>query len=167
MTETICIRDAEPTDFETVLRLNQAFVHFLSPLDLDLLAALGQAAAYFRVAEMGGDVMAFLIAFTPGASYASQNYLWFDSRFDGFAYIDRIVVAQRAQGNAVGVGLYDDLAAFAKGQGLTQLTCEYNIEPMNEGSAIFHDRYGFKEVGQQDLAGQQKRVSMQACVFTD
>jgi len=167
MAETIQIRDAVPADFKTVLRLNQAFVHFLSPLDLNLLAALGGEAAYFRVAEMDGDVVAFLIALTPGASYASQNYLWFDTRFDGFAYIDRIVVAERAQGNAVGARLYDDLAAFAKGQGLKQLTCEYNIEPMNEGSAIFHDRYGFKEVGQQDLPELQKCVSMQVYALTE
>lgn len=157
----IIVRDARPEDFEAVLRLNEAFVHFLSPLDLDLLAGLAEEAAYFRVVEMDGRVAAFLIAFLPGASYASPNYLWFDGQFDDFAYIDRIVVSARSQGKSLGVHLYDDLAAFARANGQRQLTCEYNIEPMNEGSAKFHGRYGFKEIGQQELEG-GKIVSLQA-----
>ena len=162
MTENITIRDAQATDLEVVLKLNEAFVHFLSPLDLAGLAALGAEAAYFRVVELEGNVAAFLIAYTPGSDYQSDNYQWFDSRYDDFAYIDRIVVAARAQGKALGVKLYDDLAEFAQEQGLAKLTCEYNIQPMNEGSARFHERYGFKEIGQQELAGGQKRVSLQA-----
>lgn len=159
--QDIVIRDATPNDMEVVLRLNEAFVHFLSPLDLDLLAALAEEASYFRVIEHEGHVAGFLIAMLPGASYASSNYLWFDGQFDDFAYIDRIVVAQRDQGKALGVALYDNLAEFARDKGLKQLTCEYNIRPLNEGSAAFHERYGFREIGQQEHEN-GKRVSLQA-----
>lgn len=147
---------------ERVLGLNETFVHFLSPLDLTQLKALKEKAAYFRVVEAKGQAVAFLIAFSPNAAYESVNYSWFDDRFDDFAYIDRIVVAASAQGQALGVKLYNDLAAFARSHQLKQLTCEYNVKPMNEGSAKFHQRYGFKEIGQLDLENGKKRVSMQA-----
>jgi len=155
------IRDASLADLEDVLKLNEAFVHFLSPLTLETLVTLGDAADYFRVVELNGDIAAFLIGFFPGSDYASVNYQWFNSRFDDFTYIDRVVVSARAQGQSLGPKLYDDLCKFAASNGYTQLVCEYNIKPVNEGSAKFHDRYGFKEIGRQDLAG-GKQVSMQA-----
>jgi uncharacterized protein len=156
----ISVRDVRKSDFGAVLRLNEVFVHFLSPLDLAELKALAEEAAYFRVIEMDGAIVAFLIAFLPDASYDSVNYHWFDSRFDDFAYVDRIAVSATAQGRSVGRRLYDDFAAFAVGKGMKQLACEYYCAPMNEGSAKFHQRYGFTEIGQQVLAS-GKSVSLQ------
>jgi len=158
----ILIRDVCGSDIASVLGLNETYVEFLSPLDLAGLEALAEEAAYFRIVKMAGEVVAFLIAFTPGASYDSINYRWFDGQFDDFVYVDRIVVAEKAQGRSLGVKLYDDLAKFARAQNLNQMTCEYNIEPMNEGSAKFHQRYGFNEIGQQTLPGGTKRVSFQS-----
>ena len=165
MPEKIGIRDACETDLEAVLCLNKTFEHFLSPLDLGELVALVDAAAYSRVAEIDGKIAAFLVAFVSKAKYDSVNYRWFDGRFDDFAYIDRIAVVASAQGQSLGPRLYDDLANFARSKGLAQLTCEYYIEPMNEGSARFHKRYGFKEIGQQALEGGKKRVSLQSCAL--
>jgi len=156
------IRDAVSSDFAAILELNESFVHFLSPLDLDGLAALGEAAGYFRIVEIDGEVVAFLIAFLPDTAYQSENYGWFDKRFDDFAYIDRIVVSTQAQGQALGTKLYDDLAIYVLDLGLKQIVCEYYIEPMNSGSAKFHARYGFEEIGQQTLSESKKRVSLQA-----
>lgn len=161
MRDTISIVDTVPEHFAQVLELNETFVHFLSPLDIQSLKALAEEAGYFRVAVVDGKVLAFLIAVYPGAHYASPNYLWFDREFDDFAYIDRIVVSRTAQGKSLATKLYNDLGMIARAKGITKLACEYNIKPMNEGSAKFHDRYGFREVGQQQL-GDKKRVSLQA-----
>jgi predicted GNAT superfamily acetyltransferase len=160
--QAVYIRDSLEGDLEAILKLNEAFVHFLSPLTLAGLAALGAKADYFRVAEFDGHVAAFLVGFLPGSDYESLNYQWFNDNFADFVYVDRIVVSPRAQGQSIGVKLYDDLAGFASDRNLKQLVCEYNIKPNNEGSAKFHARYGFKEVGQQDLDGGNKRVSLQA-----
>lgn len=155
------IIDAQPKHFAQILDLNEQFVHFLSPLDSDSLRNLIEEAGYFRIVEVDGDVAAFLIAMFPGAKYDSPNYVWFDKQWDDFAYIDRIVVSQRVQGRSMGSRLYDDLAKVALKRGLKRMTCEYNLKPMNEGSAKFHDRYGFREVGVQELQG-GKVVSLQA-----
>jgi predicted GNAT superfamily acetyltransferase len=42
------------------------------------------------------------------------------------------------------------------------VTCEYNIEPPNEASRRFHDKFGFREIGTQWLDDGTKRVSLQA-----
>jgi len=162
MKSPIEIRDVTPEDMGAILSLNEEFVHFLSPLCEAELARLGGKADYFRVAVIDERVVGFLLAFVPGVNYNSLNYRWFNNRFDDFAYIDRIVVASDAQGRALGAKLYDDLVAFAATRGLSQLTCEYNIMPMNEGSAKFHKRYGFTEIGQQALSDNEKRVSLQS-----
>lgn len=156
------IEDASERHMASVLQLNEQFVHYLSPLDADSLAELAQMSDYFRVVELQDEVVAFLIALFPGANYDSPNYRWFDGQGADFAYIDRIVVSDKARGLSLGTRLYDDLGAYARSQGINRLTCEYNIRPMNEGSARFHERYGFVEVGQQQLAG-GKVVSLQTC----
>ncbi len=161
MTDMVSIVDAVPEHFPQVLELNKTFVHYLSPLDIQSLTALAKVADYFRVAVVDEEVIAFLIALYPGVEYASPNYVWFDRELDDFAYIDRIVVSHAGQGKSLATRLYNDLGLMARASGLNKLTCEYNIKPMNEGSAKFHERYGFQEVGQQQL-GDNKLVSLQA-----
>lgn len=42
-----------------------------------------------------------------------------------------------------------------------------DIEPPNEASRRFHQRYGFNELGTQSVAGGKKRVSLQAVSLPD
>jgi predicted GNAT superfamily acetyltransferase len=42
------------------------------------------------------------------------------------------------------------------------VTAEIDIEPPNPVSLKFHERFGFKEVGKQAVAGGKKIVSLQA-----
>jgi len=156
------IRDATASDFPDLLRLNEESVHFLSPLSPARLEALFGEAAYCRVVEDGDTVCGFLLAFGEASRYDSPNYLWFDGRFDRFLYIDRVVVSAAHQGRGIGKRLYDDLFVFARRAGIPRLTCEFDIEPPNETSRRFHERYGFSELGTQAVAGGKKRVSLQA-----
>jgi len=45
---------------------------------------------------------------------------------------------------------------------LPAAACDFEIEPPNPVSARFHARFGFREVGQQRVAGGTKAVSLQA-----
>ena len=155
------IRDAVTGDYGALLALNEASVEYLSPLDRERLARLHAAAAWHRVVVDDGVVLAFLLAFRECASYDSPNYLWFCRRYPRFVYVDRVVVDERARGRGCGKLLYDDAIAYARRAGSAVLVCEYNLEPPNEGSAAFHRRFGFEEVGTQRLDG-GKRVSLQA-----
>lgn len=154
------IRDAVDDDFPAVLALNAESERFLSPMDAGRLQRLHRMAAYHRVVELQGEVLAFLLAFREGADYDSPNYRWFGERYRHFLYIDRVVVAAAEQGKRLGALLYDDLFAFARTGGIERITCEFDIDPPNEASRRFHARHGFVEVGTQALPG-GKRVSLQ------
>ena len=155
------IRPATPADFPAILALNQASVHFLAPMDHSRLLGLDAGSSYHRVVEHDARVLAFLLVFREGASYDSPNYQWFAARHARFLYIDRIVVSADARGLGLGPRLYEDLIAFAAHVDIRMLCCEYDLEPPNPGSARFHARFGFHEVGQQRVAEGKKAVSLQ------
>lgn len=156
------IRAATESDFDDILGLNDREVEKTSPMDRERLVRLVHMSAYCKVAAAQDQVVAFLIAIREQAPYESENYRWFAGRLETFLYIDRIVVAQEYAGRGVGSRLYDDLFAFARSQGVETVTCEYNLDPPNPASRAFHDKFGFKELGTQWLAGGSKRVSLQA-----
>jgi uncharacterized protein len=155
------IRPATPADFPAILTLNEASVAVLAPMDQARLAALHAGAAYHRVVEENGAVLAFLLVFREGTDYDSPNYRWFAARHPRFLYIDRIVVSAEARGRGLGPALYEDLMGVARDTGVELLCCEYDLEPPNPGSARFHARFGFREVGQQRVADGKKAVSLQ------
>lgn len=143
------LADAPETALAEVLALNEAVEELTAPLDAARLGAL-VAGALLAEARMTpeGRVAGFLIGFGPVADYDSPNYAWFRSRMDGFAYVDRVVVAPWAQGWGVARALYADFAAVARAAGLTRLVCEVNRVPPNPASDAFHAALGFAELGQ-------------------
>ena len=155
------LRDATAADFPAILALNEASVHFLSPLDHARLEALHAAAAWHRVAEHEGAVVACVLAFRECAAYDSPNYRWFLRRYPRYLYIDRIVVSEAARGLGLGRTLYEDAMQYMRRAGIGLLCCEYDIEPPNPGSAVFHARMGFSEAGRQRVADGRKEVSLQ------
>lgn len=155
------IRPTTVADFPAILALNEASVAVLAPMDHARLEALHAGASHHVVAEENGSVLAFLLVFREGADYDSPNYRWFAARYPCFLYIDRIVVSAAARGQGLGPALYQDLIAVARDTGVPLLCCEYDLEPPNPGSAHFHARFGFKEVGQQRVAEGKKAVSLQ------
>lgn len=155
------VRDAQPRDFDAIARLNRESEHFMSRMDRARLDVLASQAVYLRVAEVDGEVAAFLLGFAPGSAYESENYRWFSARYDDFVYIDRIAVGGRFRGRGIGALLYADLFAFARERRSPRVVCEFDIEPPNAVSAKFHARFGFREVGSQRVSYADKRVSMQ------
>ena len=159
---TLEFREIVETDFEAILKLNDAEVKQTSPLDADSLRSLVLMSAHSSVVTLDGEVAAFLIALREGTSYASENYRWFVARLPRFLYVDRVVVDARFSGCGIGSRLYADLFAFARTQEVDTVTCEYNLVPPNPASRAFHAKHGFCELGTQWVAGGSKRVSLQA-----
>lgn len=157
----IIIRTAKPADFERVLELNAAAVQHTSVLDVARLIELDALSSYHKVLCVDGSVAAFLLAMRESALYLNDNFAFFASRFDRFMYIDRIVVDPAFAGLKIGSLFYQDLFQDARANGLSVVACEYNIEPPNEPSRHFHDKFGFTEIGTQWLDGGKKRVSLQ------
>ncbi len=157
----IVIRDVVAADFGAVLALNSAEVKHTSPMDEARLRHLDAIASYHKVVTVDGEVAAFLLAMQDGCGYANENFEWFATRFSGFLYVDRIVVGGRHQGLRLGTRLYDDIFNYARANQIAAIACEYNIVPPNEPSRIFHDKFGFREVGTQWLGNGSKQVSLQ------
>ena len=144
---------------EAVRALNNAAVPHVNSLPLAELVRFTGIAGYFRVAVAGEAVLGLLVGFLPGADYASENYRWFQDRYDDFIYIDRVVVAPEASGRGIAKALYGDLEAVMTGR-VEAMTCEVNIRPANIASSEMHRRLGFIEVGQQETGGGDKHVSL-------
>ena len=75
--------------------------------------------------------------------------------------VNDFVIAAAARGRQCGFRLYEDLCVTARATGVGIVTCEYDIDPPNDASRRFHDRFGFREVGTQRVAGGTKAVSLQ------
>jgi len=161
MNEPFTLRDAADRDFPELLRLNHESVHFLSPLTLHQLRSLCAMAWHRRVIGAGIAVSGFLLALREGENYESPNYQWFAARYTEFLYIDRIVIDAAARGRGLGVRLYEDLFEHARAAQLRRVTCEFDIDPPNQASRQFHERFGFREVGCQRVADGKKTVSLQ------
>lgn len=162
---TINIRKTEALDYPKIIQLNENEVQHTSTMDLNRLAELDALSNYHKVIVVDDVVAGFLLAMRENAAYANENFSFFSSKYDTFLYIDRIVIDAEYAGLKLGTLLYNDLFDYARNNGVSVLTCEYNIEPPNEPSRRFHDKYGFKEIGTQWLDAGKKRVSLQAAVL--
>jgi predicted GNAT superfamily acetyltransferase len=138
-----------------VLALNAAHVTETGPLDQAGLDTLLAEAARATVAEPEAG---FLIAFAPTADLDGPNFRWFRQRMDDFLYIDRVVVAPAARGRGVARALYADAAAAARGLGLRSLVAEVGIAPRNPASLAFHERAGFRPMGEAHLNDRGRTV---------
>lgn len=104
--------------------------------------------------------LGFVVIFTAGSDYASENYRWFEARGGDFLYVDRIVVGQGSRGRGLGQVLYDRVFTEARLAGLADVTCEVNLDPPNPGSLAFHDRLGFAQVGELVTKGGSVTVAL-------
>lgn len=152
------LTNAKSEHFTRILSLNSQAVPAVNEISLAELEALARQALYFKVAIADQVVMGFLLVLPEGEDYASLNYQWFSKKYEHFSYIDRIVVSPKAKGQGIGKALYQDLIESHSER--QRICCEVNIKPMNTDSLAFHDKIGFREVGQQDTEGGLKRVSL-------
>ena len=113
---------------------------------------------YFRTLKVENKIAGFLIALSPGKDYSSLNYKWFEKTYNSFMYVDRIVIDTNYHRNGLGTSFYNDLETFSIGKS-SRITCEVNIRPKNEGSMVFHENYGFEQVGTQTTEEGKKEVS--------
>ncbi|MGA0841147.1 MAG: GNAT family N-acetyltransferase [Pseudomonadales bacterium] len=152
------VRPASNGDREWLLALNNAASPAVNALTAKRFAHIKAQSLWIGVAERGGGPLGFLLALNQDADYDSVNFRYFHARYPRFAYVDRVVVAPRAQSAGVGSALYaalfDAIAAYPV------VACEVNIKPANVGSLRFHERLGFSTIGEQDTEGGTKRVSL-------
>lgn len=157
----ITIRLAKVEDFEEILRINAESVHFLSPLTQDRLKHLDEESAIHLVATEDEKVLGFCLAFREAADYDSINYLWFGEHYKKFLYIDRVVVDVNERKKGLGNRFYKEIFKRGKEIKVPIVTAEIDVSPPNPISLEFHKKFGFHEVGKQEVAEGTKVVSLQ------
>ena len=163
MEKKIVIRNAEPKDYDFILNVNEVNVEVLSPMPVERMLWLKEMSDMFVVAEVDGDLAAFLIAIREGQPYDSENYVWFSKKYPEFLYIDRIVIDEPFRAMGLGRKLYQAVKDRAREIGVGVVTCEVDTIPYNETSLKFHEAMGFREVGEQIIRGGAIKVSLKAC----
>lgn len=163
MANDIVIRNARPEDYDFILNVNEVNVEVLSPMPMERMLWLKEMSDMFVVAEVNGELAAFLIALREGQPYDSENYVWFSEKYPQFLYIDRIVIDEPFRAAGLGRALYQAVKDRAIETGVKVVTCEVDTIPYNETSLKFHEAMGFKEVGEQIIRGGAIKVSLKAC----
>jgi hypothetical protein len=156
---SIVIRDVREHELDLVLALNNAAGPGILPMDAAKLRFFWEHADYFRVAEKDGLLAGFLVALSHEAAHDSPNFRWFAERYAQFLYIDRIVVASTRRGTGVGRVFYADVQSYAELR-VPQLAAEVFLESSSHPALLFHGSFGFREVGQQVMAGTGLRAAM-------
>lgn len=153
------VRDAVVADHPAVLSLNNAAVPAVNAPTPDEFAWLTAHAAYFRVVDDAEGIAGFVLCLPSGVAYWSGNYQWFAARHSAFLYLDRVVVAPRAQGQGAGRALYEDMHGFAERR-WPRVTLEVNLRPPNPVSDAFHLQMGYLAVGVREYADGANAVTM-------
>ena len=146
-------------DLPHIHNLNQGALPTVSSITIYDMSQFLEMADYFRVIKVKNNIVGFLIALTPGKDYHSPNYKWFEKKYSQFMYVDSIVIDPSFQTRGLGRAFYDDLKIFSQ-RYTPIITCEVNLKPKNEGSLLFHKKYGFEQVGTQKTERRKKEVSL-------
>jgi uncharacterized protein len=141
------IRPARRSDVPAILVINGSAAPGVTRLEHADLEDLFRFSSFFRVAELGGKLLAYLAAFSADVRYAGEEFLWFLSRYADFLYIDQVAVAPEHRRRGIASLLYREVEAFARAQGVPRLACEVNLRPPNPSSLAFHRARGYHEVG--------------------
>ena len=81
MAKDIVIRNARPEDYDFILKVNEVNVEVLSPMPMERMLWLKEMSDMFVVAEVNGELAAFLIAIREGKPPCyrvrkKQGYMW-------------------------------------------------------------------------------------------
>ncbi len=149
-----------------ILKMNQEALPAVSSVSIEDMEHFLYIVDYFRTLKVENKIAGFLIALSPGKDYSSLNYKWFEKTYNSFMYVDRIVIDTNYHRNGLGTSFYNDLETFSIKKS-SRITCEVNIRPKNEGSMVFHENYGFEQVGTQTTEEGKKEVSLMSYELTN
>lgn len=140
------IRPLSKDDIDSIWKINEDGLPGTGKVSRDEIEALLDFSSLALGAYYGKQLVGFVICLPPKTEYASLNYAWFNQRYSGFLYVDRIAVATKYQNQKIGTMLYNFVKSSAQEKGIP-VTAEVNIHPPNPGSMRFHSRHDFQQVG--------------------
>ncbi len=155
----VTIRSYDRSDLAALFAINQASTPGVGSEDTaDGLRRWIDLSTCFVALGGDGAPMGFITLIDAGTeAYTRANLRWCEANCTDFIYVDRIAVAAASRGRGVGEALYQ--AAFdTYAEQVSQVTCEVNRLPPNPGSQRFHERLGFRQIGQRAYDEGRKAV---------
>jgi len=156
------IRRFQTSDLPALHAANQASVPGVSTETESTLAKwIGLSSCWVATGE-DGTPLGFITLIEPGTlDYDSANLRWFETYCaqtrKSLIYVDRIAFAPKARGQGLGEQLYRRV--FEHFSDRDEIGCEVNILPPNPGSHRFHQKLGFRQVGEQEFEEGSKSVA--------
>lgn len=138
-----------PGDHADVLALNLSHQHLTAPMDVARLGYLAEVGRV-EVFRAGGGFAGFVVTVTDDSAYAGENFRWFAERYDGFDYLDRVIVHDDFRRQGLAGRVYDEIEARSAAR-VPLLALEVNVEPPNEASLAFHAARGYEQVDERDF----------------
>lgn len=137
------IRHARKKDLCHILDLNNKESQWVGEETMGFFESFLDLANFLVIDSPQGEIIGFILTMEPTANYDSKNFLWFKERYKDFLYIDRIVIDPLWRSRGLATTLYKHLLIVQQ----KILVCEVSINPRNNGSIVFHNKFGFKDVG--------------------
>ncbi len=157
----IQFRPYREEDRAAALALNAACQPEVGPMDEAKLRLFERIGPHIEVAMSGDTLAGLIVGLEEGAPYTSPNYAWFSERFERFAYVDRVAIADGFRGRGIGSTLYDRMRDWGERLQKPVMIAEVNLEPPNPKSIAFHLKYGFERLDEFEPTGKASyRVQM-------
>ena len=143
------IRALRPKDLKLTHEWNESTVPKVNSLTFEefSLQSINCTYSYIQYSSDSNPI-GFIFLYDEKTEYDSLNYSYFKNRYQKFLYVDRIIIAMEHQKKGYGQQLYDFVIDTHNPD---IFCCEVNITPPNRQSLSFHHKYGFKEIGQQNV----------------
>ena len=153
------LRNVKIDDLKDIIEINEESIPAVNTVSLMQFKSFLRDSIYFKVVtNRSQKICGFLLVLPSGLEYDSLNYKWFSSRYEKFAYIDRIAISKNWRNKGMGKSLYTDLENTLKDYKL--IACEFNVIPLNQVSKQFHESLDYENVGFQLTENGTKKVSL-------
>ena len=153
------LRNVKFEDLKDIIEINEQSIPAVNTVSLIQFETFLRDSIYFKaVTNLSQKICGFLLVLPSGLEYDSLNYKWFSSRYEKFAYIDRIAISKNWRNKGMGKSLYTDLENTLKDYNL--IACEFNVIPLNLVSKQFHESLDYENVGFQLTENGTKKVSL-------
>lgn len=140
------MRNANQEDLEQLVEINNESAEWVGVKDKEFFE---KCISHVSVVEEE-KILGFALIMNQSTDYNSPHFLQFKQTLPKFFYVDRIVVRQEARGKGIGRELYSILREIGA---IAPIVCEICIEPLNADLVAFHERIGFKKIGQDAQEG--------------
>lgn len=92
----------------------------------------------------GGKLSGFLLGFSAGRVVENFGYMWFQTRFDNFLYVDRVVMAADGPPQGVGSSMLLEVLQWCRERGIDNLVCQVHDRPPNPVGHALCGKLGFQ-----------------------